>query len=1049
MLGRDEKREIAWQSLDLFERLDVGPPADAQTGCETADEFVADWRERFDEVDDGAFDRRLAAAGVTEADCRRCACAEAWPEDAALPDWLDSLDDFVAAVADHGEPTDPGDRPFSAVLEPWAAHARDRLAADDPDRRLPDAVVDSLADWLRDRLLEVAAETLFLEFKTFATMRNPKLLFGDDERAPDSTDLYDEFAASMRSADGLSTLFHDYPLLARFITTTIRQWVESVAEFRDRLHADRDALERTFAPDGLGELADVTALTDDRHADGRAVFEVAFSSGVRVAYKPRSVETGRRWDRLLDWVTDRCDLDFRTTEYVARDDHGWMEWMPREECEDDAAVRRYYRRAGGLLAVAFVVGLNDVQFENLVASGEQPVIVDAETVMQPGVDADKDAEERLLYEEVASTALNTGMVPWRPDQGDDADLSGLGATEVEAYVQPDDPRRWEHTNTDAMELEQDVVIPDTADNLPLLDGEVQPAAGYVDAIVDGFDSAYRALRDGRDALLADDGPLRALADAETRFLYASTDQYYQVVRAVTSPGTLEDGLRMTHHTETLSAVHFAADRAGDALGTIHVGERAALRRLDVPRLTTRPTTRDAAHDDRTFPDAVDTPGFDLVRGRLDALGDDDRRKQTDYVRLALGDVPGDVDTPNVEDALDGEPADAADPESWATGVADAITDHARDTDDGDLAWIHREKYDDSPVYVHLADDDLYGGRGGTAVFLAALHAVHGDDDARDRALDAIDPLRDHSFGDDAGLGVGDGVGSAVYALRTTGELLGDDELVADAEQAARAVTPERVEADDDFDVISGSAGAVLALLALHDTTGDDRVLERAVACGDRLLAGAVDAPEGGCAWPTGPDGERLTGFAHGAAGVSYALARLAAVSDASRFREAAADAVAFEHAVYDGERGNWPDRRFDDDRFMDAWCNGRTGVGLARLGTLPALDSEPVRADLQRALDGRSTDRVGTLDTLCCGNAGRVGFLVAAGRRLDEPAYLREARELAAAVTRRADDRGELVLQSHTARLHDPTLFQGPAGVGYALLRAARPDELPSVLLLE
>src|SRR4029077_3473690 len=95
------------------------------------------------------------------------------------------------------------------------------------------------------------------------------------------------------------------------------------------------------------------------------------------------------------------------------------------------------------------------------------------------------------------------------------------------------------------------------------------------------------------------------------------------------------------------------------------------------------------------------------------------------------------------------------------------------------------------------------------------------------------------------------------------------------------------------------------------------------------------------------------GFAHGAAGIAYALTRLFERTGETRFRDAAEEGVAFEHLHYDREHGNWPLLDAPDLRFRTSWCNGAPGIALGRLGML-ALDSDPVRQDLRVALDTTS-----------------------------------------------------------------------------------------------
>ncbi len=163
----------------------------------------------------------------------------------------------------------------------------------------------------------------------------------------------------------------------------------------------------------------------------------------------------------------------------------------------------------------------------------------------------------------------------------------------------------------------------------------------------------------------------------------------------------------------------------------------------------------------------------------------------------------------------------------------------------------------------------------------------------------------------------------------------------------------------------------------------------------------------------------------------------------------------FERSLYDPANGNWPVVVADEDGerrgFMLAWCNGAPGIALARLALPDELLDAGMREDAARAVE--TTRRAGLLplDHLCCGNAGLVETLLFAGERLGEPDLVTRAHERAAAMVRRADLAGGFRFRVSEAEssCFQPGLFRGLAGIGYQLLRLARPGAFPSVLVFE
>lgn len=194
----------------------------------------------------------------------------------------------------------------------------------------------------------------------------------------------------------------------------------------------------------------------------------------------------------------------------------------------------------------------------------------------------------------------------------------------------------------------------------------------------------------------------------------------------------------------------------------------------------------------------------------------------------------------------------------------------------------------------------------------------------------------------------------------------------------------------------------------------------------------------------------LDGASHGTSGIAVTLARLAARTDDGALLGLALRALAGESERFDGEYGGWPDRRFDEPVVVASWCHGAAGIGLARLGLLelrlPREARERARSDLARAASAVSASET-SLDHLCCGRAGEIDFLVELAQATGDPAPLARARRLAGELAGRVEAGAPLRLRAPdtTAGIPVPGLYQGLAGVGYALLRARAP-ELPGLL---
>lgn len=348
--------------------------------------------------------------------------------------------------------------------------------------------------------------------------------------------------------------------------------------------------------------------------------------------------------------------------------------------------------------------------------------------------------------------------------------------------------------------------------------------------------------------------------------------------------------------------------------------------------------------------------------------------------------------------------------------------------------------------VRLCAHDLYAGASGIGYFLADLHRLTQEPLFRVVASGALrHALR-------VGTRRADGALLSVYAGRLgtiaaalhVAERCGDDGLAARAMEAVASLAGE----PEHLDVVSGAAGAIPVLLAIHATYGveDARVL--ALRCGEALLAAGV-ATDRGLSWPTIDGADRnLTGFAHGAAGVAWALTDLHAATGDPRFREAALSAFAYENSWFVASERNWPDFRaiargpHAHPVCSLAWCHGAPGIAIARLRAVEIFGDDGARGDAVLALERTAADVAATRwdrvnVSLCHGLPGNAEIVLTGARQLqrdDLRAVAVAAAEGIVATHPRAASSWRSGLPSGRGTLG---LMLGVAGTGHFLLRCA------------
>jgi type 2 lantibiotic biosynthesis protein LanM len=1041
------------------------------------------WREAVAGGDDEIFARRLARDGRALGDAARLLGPVRLRDRDSLPSWLGTLQLALATASREDgtrteypfcDPVEP--MPFEELAVPFVLAGRDRLAKRlgplDPDV-LSARAMSQFERLLLGRLTSLSTRTMYAAFAAHRAGKMTSLgrLLARAAEVPPAR-LYHAFIEQMRGAGGLAGLFREYPVLARLMSQATDRWIEATAEFVERLERDRGDLERTFGDaNELGPVVSVEPGLSDPHRGCRMVAGVAFSSGVKIVYKPKDLGTERAYNRLLEWFNGHdVPLGFRVLTLVPRAGYGWVEWVDHEACGDANEVVRFYERAGMLLCLVYALAGTDCHRDNLIAEGEHLVLIDAESLMhpRPSLEGRQTGLRQAANDELVTGVLGTGLLPsWQVN--DDAggkqvfDISGLNtAHEKELIV---DAPRWDRINSDAMAPAFGPARIPLPKSQPLLPGEPVRLENHADQLLAGFERFYRYLLERRAELLDAGSPLHEFAHQRVRFVYRNTRVYGSLHYELCDPAYLRDGADRSIRLERLARTVYKPTGGNAAQAPdwwkLFEAERDAMEELDVPLFAARADSLTLEVAPGTeLSGCLREPSAELVMSRIRALGPNDLERQLGFIAGSLHSSTARHTTP---DTAPSRPArrrvtDAATPQSLtelAYEIAVEVAARAIRAEGG-VTWIapqylpRVERYQLQPVGY-----DLHSGACGMALFLAAVENTSGGAGYRELILDALRPLRDALDGDRdtlagvLGAGGATGIGSVVYALTSISLLIGEPNLLSDAAAAAALLTRDRIDSAL-VDVFEGLAGEILGLLAIHDAAPDAALLERATACGRRLLATQSNGADGRAAWITFGD-RQLTGFSHGAAGIAYALLQLAAATGDPAFAAAAEHAIAYEDRLFDRDADNWRDLREETQpAYKVGWCHGAPGIGLARLGGLPVLDNGRVHRDVEAAI--RTTLRMNQEgpDHLCCGNLGCADLLLVAGRRLDRPDLVDAAGVRVDRVARRARAAGGFSLHTTLSRrVHMPGFFMGTSGIGYQLLRVEHPEVLPSVLLWE
>ncbi|HSH06004.1 MAG TPA: type 2 lanthipeptide synthetase LanM family protein [Anaerolineae bacterium] len=495
------------------------------------------------------------------------------------------------------------------------------------------------------------------------------------------------------------------------------------------------------------------------------------------------------------------------------------------------------------------------------------------------------------------------------------------------------------------------------------------------------------------------GPLLAFQSGSVRFAPRPTAIYSRLLTHLRHPAFLDNGIAVSIELDRLARAYAHPEKAN--LRSLLLTEQTALSQGDIPFFVAHSGQNDLSHPHGTIRNFFSWPPFTPPQGSQETH------------QLAL-----------IQASLDRNPympTATTDFLAVARQLGQLLADRAVLLGPDRLSWTALQWQAKSGLYQHrLVEDDLYAGRAGIALFLGALGRVTKETAWRDLALASLrgaTPTADS--------------GGRLYTLALLAHWLDAPCLIDEALSLAKQTSK-----GTSLGVVAGQAGMVLGLLKLYELVGKTEIITQAIQQGDMLLNGWADAGQ-----------HRLGGFSHGAAGIAYSLARLYAICGVNRFRNGAQQLWRFQQTLYEPLRGQWQDRRGAQPAYLDNWCHGSAGIGLAGAGIGAVLPETDV-AVAQAVACLTAVPPSHHLDTLCCGGWGQIACLQEMGLRAGNQQWLTTATTQAKQLLAQRTVRGYFQLYDDLPpHLFNPTFFRGLAGIGYTLLRLAAPDKyLPCIL---
>jgi len=861
---------------------------------------------------------------------------------------------------------------------------------------------------------------------------------------------YSSFIDRLLAGEILAVL-EKYPVMARLMAEMTLFWVNNAIELFNSLTADMDQISRIFSDDRHpGRVITIQCGLSDPHNRGQSVAKLDFEKGLKLIYKPRDLGIEESYFSFAAQINALGGEDmFGLLKILNKGSHGWVEYCGQIPCSTEQEVVGFYRHSGMLAGMLYILAGYDFHNENVIAHGEYPVAVDLEVLLQPQPEHDKSIN---LSE---NSVLDTSLLPAQFFKGKNGyfSLDGLGGGHAE------EKPAESHQNEDFISICPGGGWTEKAasQGCVYLGDRLARPDEYLDEIEEGFKKAYRIFLKHRERLLSEESPLRLFENKKIRYVVRKTDLYSVVLYNSVRPQYLKNGLVRSIRLDKISRTLLTTDKKPHHWPLIRQ-EHKALDRGDIPIFYADTCKR---HLENESGQAIEgfftmTP-MEVVKKRISDLSEENMTRQCALIResyrLRTAVMEG---SRQAKDYTGVREQNSAVDRDLLLNTAGAIADYIYDSAiiaNENFTWLNAVAEVDSSVALKLMRDDLYNGRMGIFMFLAASRKVLGENEDREYLWKLQkNAIRQTVSRIEAGalrnghIGAGKGIGGIIYSLVKMAEFSGDEFFLNQAVQLSEVLSEQMIADDAEYDVLLGSAGAILGLLALYGTCPLDRVLDCAVKSADHLLECRVEAINGLRAWkPTGVftfNNQPAPGFFRGITGITTALQRLYNLIKEEKYKEASREAIIYENGLVFDKNGGWSGLKGRSAESSLSWCDGAAGICLNRMeaGNMIGISDSQFKTVLDLIKAKKDLGR----DDLCWGNFGLIDVLISTSYKLADAELYDEALKRAKRYIDAVNGSGGISAFSNLG-FHDLSFFQGISGIGYVLLRLVD-KQLPSIL---
>lgn len=880
-----------------------------------------------------------------------------------------------------------------------------------------------------------------------------------DKKALETENPYKTFIEILKVPEHRNFLLNKYKTLKIKLEKFQIMYLNQFSKLIQSLNKDYMELKNHFSNFNSDSSLTSLSFIGDPHDHYQRVLLLTFTKGstiTKLIYKPRSIENECRYNEFLSLLNQQLQIPLKIMHCLQKEDYGYCEYIERKSCTTKNEIEQFYWRYGALIAISYFLNITDLHYENLIANGPNPVLVDLECMALPLLSSPHSQNIPLPFQR---TLLTSGLLPQYEffEDGciDISALNGGGAQEV-----PIELPQIEKDSQGNLSVKRKKIFLSEQENRPKCEDKTLHPEQFSQKIIEGFRSVYEIFIKQRERFINEILP--RFYNCRSRLVLRSTHIYFTLMKEQYHPLLLYNPKQLEKHLlwvkdNTLNGIDLSNS------------EYLQMQNDDIPAYYVSVQSK-KVHDAYGYLANINVyqTGFERLYSNFQKANEKDLEKQIKTIKdsLACLELNSSQKRKNSIKAISYQRF----PNKKATDIEKAIDllDYLQMqafTDEGIFSYwtLHKTEEISNQKYFYLTTTGMNMYEGLIGILLPYIYISHSFGVERfksfwQQGISGIERfLKQQLTSSHVDFGLFSGLGGIAYLCHVLYRI-GAIRFAVSLENCLFQVIEKKfltwLNAEQhSFDLINGVAGFMIALHRLnqHSTHFKAQISSLLKQCLTFLFTHYTNPFQFPAKAKTKYIGCPLLGMSHGVSGIAWVLAQIDADLETTNIW--INKALDYERCHFSKTHQNWPNyvslrnKELEENSYQVDWCHGAVGIGLNRIDMYcNGWRNSEIEKEIEIALTTTGKHMNRSNINLCHGALGTHEFFLCAkqNRWISDKVY----RKVSDLIDHLTEDLNTCSTDGPSL-LHIPGLMTGYSGLAYQLLRKAAPDKVPSLLLLK